>query len=208
MKVSAYLEYEDLTSGSFDADKYYETEESYAEAVKKAYESSKGAVEAMMGMASDGRGTTFLNTDGQEYSLGAKAPQNERKPSYSSSYADIYGEDGKDDDVDGVIEKFVSQKPFIEMVVFDRGSMEEEFETELSTWVSEHVKIDTAKVRIGEDVAWANEPRRDLMLKFKNNAGEELSASLYECRILDVIDDSTLILYVERLRLVDDFLQK
>jgi hypothetical protein len=49
----------------------------------------------------------------------------------------------------------------------------------------------------------AREPKRNLKLHFKNNADEDIYAVLVDCRIMDVAEGGSLVLFVEKISLVD-----
>jgi hypothetical protein len=122
---------------------------------------------------------------------------------YSSCNATLYDEEGEDDTVDGLITKFAKQESFIEMVEFDLDSVEEEFESEMNMWSREHTKINSYLGKVGEAWVASKEPKRNLKMHLKNNAGEDVYALLENCKIMDNSERDNWILYVERISLID-----
>jgi hypothetical protein len=123
---------------------------------------------------------------------------------YSSCDGIVYDENGNDDTVDNLITHFVDQKPFIEMLEFDDNTSEEEFIAEVSLWVKEHNAINKYKDYKGEEWAWVKEPKRNVKMHFVNKAGEDIYAILENCKIMDIVDDNSMIVFIEKLRLIDE----
>ena len=115
----------------------------------------------------------------------------------------LFNAKGDEDTVDGFIEKFAQQKQFLEIVEFNLDTSEEEFETELALWVKEHNSINQYVDKLGEDWVLAKEPKRNLKLNFKNNANEDIYAVLVDCRIMDADKGGSLVLFVEKITLID-----
>jgi hypothetical protein len=151
----------------------------------------------------EGRGSVFSGTDGQTYKFGQKTSQKEDKVSYSSCKATLYDEDGEDDTVDGLITKFAQGVSFMEMAEFDLDSVEEEFEAEMNVWSREHNKINSYRAKAGDQWVASKEPKRNLKMAFKYNAGEMTYAVLENCKIMDNSERDNWILYVERISLID-----
>ena len=145
----------------------------------------------------------FLGADGRTYKFGQKTSQNEDKVSYSKCEATLYDEDGSDETVDGLIQKFAEQKDFVEMVELDYDTSEEDFETECSIWKNEHNSINSYRNVAGDAWVASREPKRNVKMHFKNNANEDIYAMLENCKIMDDSEPGTFIVYVEKINLID-----
>ena len=203
MEVTLYLPYYDYNDDAFNVSEEYYGDGEYANAVADEFNKNKDVVYNSMLDYKEGRGGVFSGTDGQTYKLGQKMSQNKDKVAYSSCKAVLYDEDGEDDTVDGIITKFAKQVSFIEMVEFDLDSVEEEFESEMSVWDREHRKINAYRAKAGDEWVASKEPKRNLKMHFKNNAGEDTYALLENCKIMDDSERDNWILYVERISLID-----
>jgi hypothetical protein len=204
MEVTLYLPYYDYNDGAFDVDSNYYDEEEYIKAVSNEYNKNKDVVFNSVMDAKNGSGSLLMGTDGQTYKFGAQSQQSEDKVAYSSCNGTLYDDKGNDETVDGIITHFAKQKPFLEMIEFDMDSSEEEFETEVSLWMKEHNGINQYKDFKGEEWTWVNEPKRNLKMHFKNNADEDIYAILENCKIMDILEDGTLIVFIEKIRLIDN----
>ena len=203
MEVTLYLPYYDYNDDAFNASEDYYSDGEYANAIADDYNRNKDIVYNSMVDFKEGRGGVFSGADGQTYKLGQKTSQNEDKVAYSSCKATLYDEEGEDDTVDGLITKFAKQESFIEMVEFDLDSVEEEFESEMNMWSREHTKINSYLGRVGEAWVASKEPKRNVKMHLKNNAGEDVYALLENCKIMDSSERDNWILYVERISLID-----
>lgn len=203
MEAVIYMPYYDYNDDAFDTDDEYYSDADYIDAVKQSYEATKDIV--FESMLSHNRGDTnaLIGADGQAYKFGQKTSQDEDKVAYSPCSCTLYNDEGNADDVDGIIDRFAKQKSFVETVLLDADSMEEEFNTELLVWLKEHDGINQYKALRGEEWAWRNEPKRSLKLRFKNKADEELFAVLHDCKIMDKINDGMYVLFVNNITLVD-----
>jgi hypothetical protein len=203
MEVTLYLPYYDYNDGAFDVSGDYYNENDYVNAISDEYNKNKDVVFNSMLDYNNGSGSLVQGTDGQTYKFGQKTSQNEDKVAYSSCNATLYDEEGEDDTVDGLITKFAKQESFIEMVEFDLDSVEEEFESEMNMWSREHTKINSYLGKVGEAWVASKEPKRNLKMHLKNNAGEDVYALLENCKIMDNSERDNWILYVERISLID-----
>jgi hypothetical protein len=203
MEVTLYLPYYDYNDDAFNASEDYYSDGEYANAIADDYNKNKDIVYNSMVDFKEGRGGVFSGADGQTYKLGQKTSQNEDKVAYSSCKATLYDEEGEDDTVDGLITKFAKQESFIEMVEFDLDSVEEEFESEMNMWSREHTKINSYLGKVGEAWVASKEPKRNIKMHLKNNAGEDTYALLENCKIMDNSERDNWIIYVERISLID-----
>ena len=203
MEVTLYLPYYDYNDDAFTASDEYYGEGEYANAMADDYNRNKDIVyNAALGMSNGHRGV-FSGTDGQTYKFGQKTSQSEDKVSYSTCKAMLYNEDGDDETVDGIITKFAKQESFIEMADFDLDTVEEEFESEMNVWSREHTKINSYIGRAGEAWVASKEPKRDLKMSFKNEAGEMTYAVLHNCKIMDNSERDSWVLYIEEINIID-----
>lgn len=203
MEVTLYMPYYDYNDGAFDVNSDYYSDEEYIKAVSSEYNKNKDIVYNSMMNYNNGTGS-LIGSDGQTYKFGSDTSQKEDKIAYSSCKGIVYDENGNDDNVDNLITHFVDQKPFIEMFEFDDTSSEEEFISEISLWVKEHNAINKYKDFKGEEWAWIKEPKRNVKMHFVNKAGEDLYAILENCKIMDIVDDNSMIVFIEKLRLIDN----
>lgn len=204
MEVTLYLPYYDYNDGAFDVNNDYYDEDEYIDAVSSEYNKNKDIIYNSVRDAKNGVGSLLQGGDGQTYKFGQKTSQSEDKVAYSKCNGTLYDIGGSKDTVDGFIEKFAAQKQFLEIVEFDLDTVEEEFETEISLWVKEHNNINSYADKLGEDWVLAKEPKRNIKLHFKNNANEDIFAVLEDCKIMDIIEDNSFILFVERITLIDN----
>lgn len=205
MEVTLYLPYYDYNDGAFDvSNDYYKSEEDYANMVEQEYNKDKDVVFNSMLDAKNGSGSLVQGTDGQTYKFGQKTAQNEDKVAFSKCDGVLWDIGGSKDTVDGFIGKFAAQKQFLEIVEFNLDTCEEEFETEISLWVREHNSINQYVDKLGEDWVLAKEPKRNFKVHFKNNANQDVYAVLEDCKIMEIIEDNSFVLYVERITLIDN----
>ena len=201
MKVELYLPYYDYNDNAFDvSNNYYDNEEDYINAMSSEYNKNKDIVYNSMLNGSIG---VYNGTDGQTYKFGEKTPQNEEKVAYSKCNGVLYDDSGNLENVYNLIDRFVQQKSFIEMVEFDDSTSEEEFVSEISLWVKEHNAINQYREFKGDEWTWVNEPKRNVKIKFLNNANEYIYAIWENCKIMDIIEGNSIILFIEKMRLID-----
>ena len=203
MEVTLYLPYYDYNDDAFNASDEYYADGEYANAVSREYNKNKDVVYNSMLDYKEGHGSVFSGVDGQTYKFGQKTSQSDEKVAYSSCKATLYNEDGDDETVDGLITMFAKQQSFMEMVEFDLDTVEEEFESEMNLWDREHTKINSYRNKAGEQWVASKEPKRNVKMRFKNNAGEDIYAVLEDCKIMDDSERDNWILYVNRISLID-----
>lgn len=206
MKVTLYMPYYDYNDSAFDVNGDYYSDDEYIKAVSSEYNKNKDVIYNSMKDYTNGRGGLVQGSDGQTYKFGAKVSENEDKVAYSSCDAIIYDDGGNEDTVDGIISRFAARKPFVEMIEFGDETTEEEFMTEVTLWVKEHNSINKYKDYKGEEWAWVNEPKRSLRMHFKNKADEDVYAVLDDCKIMDIVDGRTMIVFVDKIRLGNNIL--
>ena len=204
MKVTLFLPYYDYNDGNFDVSNDYYSEDEYSNAMSKNFNESKDIVYNSVLAAKNGTGSLVQGSDGHTYKFGQKTSQSEDKVAFSKCEGILSDISGEEDTVDSIISKFASQKQFLEIIDFDLDTSEEEFETELSLWTREHNSINKYKDQLGEDWVLAKEPKRNLKVHFKNKANQDTYAIFEDCRIMDIMDKTSFVLFVERITLVDN----
>ena len=208
MKLDLYLQYYDYNDGQFDVDDdYYKSDNDYINAVSSEYKKNKDVIFNTILDAKEGRGGLVVGNDGQTYRFGSDHAQNEDKVAYSPCSGTLYNENGEDETVDGLITHFARQEQFVEMIEFDEDTSDEEFYTEFAMWVREHNNISKYSEQMGEEWSWMNEPKKDLYLKFKNNGDEDVYAVFEGCKIMDVIDGNSIIVLINKMKIIDNFLE-
>lgn len=204
MEVTLYLPYYDYNDGNFDVSNDYYSEDEYSNAMSKNFNESKDIVYNSVLAAKNGTGSLVQGSDGHTYKFGQKTSQSEDKVAFSKCEGILSDISGEEDTVDSIISKFASQKQFLEIIDFDLDTSEEEFETELSLWTREHNSINKYKDQLGEDWVLAKEPKRNLKIHFKNKANQDTYAIFEDCRIMDIMDKTSFVLFVEKISLVDN----
>lgn len=208
MKLDLYLQYYDYNDGQFDvSDNYYKSDDDYINAVSSEYNKNKDIVFNTIMDAKEGRGGLVTGDDGQTYQFGSNRAQNEDKVAYSLCEGMLYDSDGNEETVDGLITHFARQEQFVEMIEFSEDTSEEEFYTEFAMWVKEHNNINKYSDVKGDEWAWMNEPKKSIYVKFKNNGDEDVYAVFEDCRIMDVVDGNTVIILVDKMKIIDNFLE-
>ena len=204
MKVTLFLPYYDYNDGNFDVSNDYYSEDEYSNAMSKNFNESKDIVYNSVLAAKNGTGSLVQGSDGHTYKFGQKMSHFENKVAFSKCEGILSDISGEEDTVDSIISKFASQKQFLEIIDFDLDTSEEEFETELSLWTREHNSINKYKDKLGEDWVLAKEPKRNLKIHFKNKANQDTYAIFEDCRIMDIMDKTSFVLFVEKISLVDN----
>ncbi len=203
MEAKVYLQYIAYDDNLFSANEdYYKDENDYINAITEDYNRNKDIVTNSVLDMMEGSGRLYSGADGNTYAFGQKTSQKEEKYSYAKCDCIIFNEDGEDESVDSMISGLVSQQPTVYMFELDRDTSEEEFEEELRMWVNDHNGINQYKPFKGEEWAWVNEPVRNVKISFKNNNNETVNILLIDCRILDIIDNTSYILYIERMEMI------
>lgn len=204
METTLYLPYYDYNDGAFDVSNNYYDSNEYAKKMKEEYDKSKDVVYNSIQDFKNGSQDVFGGGGEQTYMFGQKTSQKQDKIAYSSCEGVMYNTDGKDYTVDDIITRFAKQESFMCILELNMDTSEEEFETEFSLWMKEHTNINKYKEKSGEEWAWVNEPKRNIKIKFQNNADETILAILENCKIVDKADYGTYVVYVERIRLIDE----
>ncbi len=208
MEAKIYLQYSDYNDDLFSMKgDYYKNDQEYMDAMTEDYNKNKDIVTNSVLDMLEGSGSLYSGVDGNTYVFGQKTPQKEEKYSYAKCDCVIFNENGEDETVDSLISNMVSQQPTVYMFELDMGSTEEEFEEELRMWVNEHNGITQYSNFYGDDWVFANEPTRNVRISFQNKRGDEINMILVDCKILDILHNSSYILYIERIEMLKDIKQ-
>ena len=186
---------------------YYKTDQEYADALITEDTSNGSMVYSTM---------TGGGFDGSSYYGFNSSDRNNRKIderiAYAKAECKIYSPNGFDpEDVDSMIDKFVSQREFLMTVHFDMKEMEGEFEEELREWAKETLNILLAGREITKNGGSKEEsdvfverniPRRELRLSFLNKSGKRVSFVLKECEVEQKIAKNRYLFYVKRMEML------
>jgi hypothetical protein len=188
---------------------YYETEQDYADALVTE-DNSNGAIvyNTIYNTMTRGGIGNYINYN----SIGRKYREIKDKIVYAKSVCKLYSPNGfSQEDVDSMIDKFVSQDEFLVTVDFDMSEMDGEFEEELREWSKETYNIlllgrkitkDTGSKNEGDIFIEKNIPRRELRLSFLNKSGKRVNFALRACEVEQKLSKSRYILYVKRMEIL------
>ena len=199
MNVTLYLKLEYYENGDFDvSNDYYKSNEEFFDAMDR--ENKKYSNVAYDAISSLGK-----NSSNKTVKIGKLS--NSTKEATENAYkseAILYNENGNDETVDELITTCVSQDVSVNIIKFNRESMDEEFEEDYNFWVDEHNNINQYKEALGEDKVFENEPIRTFYAEFVNNAGEKKFVRLENCKILDKGDEDEYAILSEKITLIDN----
>ena len=196
MLFNLYMECEGIPDGSMDvSNDYYMTEDDYINALKR--ENIDFGFDALTS-GGDDKLDSYINYTSK---INGYSPKNTGgKKYYAKSDCTLYSPDGNmQEDVDSIIDKFVSQREYLVLVKFNMSSMEGEFEEELRMWNDETRNILTLGKDMGNDWIEEHIPRRDLKLNFLNKSNKEVSFKLTDCEIEKKLGENQFILYVNKM---------
>ena len=197
MNVTLYIKLEGFNDGDFDmSNDYYKSDDEFFDAMdmeNKKY--SNVAYDAIGNLGNNiGKKTAKFNLSTNS--------KNAKEDNYKSE-ALLFDENGNDETVDNLITNCVSQDVVINIIKFNRDSMDEEFEEDYNFWVDEHEKLSQYKDALGEDKIWENEPTRTLYVEFINKANETKYARFENCKILQKGDEDEYAVLAEKITLID-----
>lgn len=199
MNVTLYLKLEYYENGDFDVNNdYYKSNQEFFDAMdreNKKYSNVAYDAVSSLGNISSNRTAKI----GKLSNSTKEATENSYK-----SEAILYNEKGEDETVDELITTCVSQDVSVNIIKFNRDSMDEEFEEDYNFWVDEHNNINQYKDALGEDKVFENEPIRTFYAEFLNNAGEKKFVRLENCKILDEGDKDEYAILSEKITLIDN----
>ena len=198
MKVTLYLKLEGFDDGDFDvSNNYYESDEAFFDAMDKENKKySNVAFDAISNLGNNIKSKTakFSNS-----SIGKNAKENNYK-----SEALLLDESGKDETVDNLITNSLTQDVVVNIIKFNRESMDEEFEEDYNFWVDEHENLNQYKDKLGEEKIWENEPTRTFYVEFLNKANETKYVRFENCKIIDKGDNDEYAILAEKINLIEN----
>lgn len=198
MNVTLYIKLEGFDDGDFDMrNDYYKSDDEFFDAMDKENKKfSNVAYDAIsnLGNISNKKAAKFGNL--------SNSAKNAKENNYKSE-ALLFDENGNDETVDNLITNCFSQDVVINIVKFNRESMDEEFEEDYNFWIDEHNNINSYKNKLSDDKIWENEPTRTFYVEFLNKANETKYARFENCKILDKGDDDEYAILAEKITLVE-----
>ena len=199
MKVTLYLKLEGFDDGDFDiSNDYYKSDEDFFDAMDKENKKfSNVAYDVISNLGNNSKNKTAT------FGKLSKSSKNARENNYKSE-ALLLDENGNDETVDNLIANCVSQDVVVNIVKFNRDSMDEEFEEDYNFWVDEHNNLSQYKDKLGEDKIWENEPTRTFYAEFTNLANETKYARFENCKILEKGDNDEYAILAEKISLIDN----
>lgn len=201
-----YLPYYNYNDGNFDKDSdFYTSNEDYFTALKAEIDKNDKLIGSKMSDYQRGGSLMSVNSqNGQVYVYGQNPSQHqEENIAYAKCDGMLIDENGNDETVDKFFSVIFSKDVAIYMLKLNIDNADEEFEETLNLWNDEHAKISSYGVKLGDDWVFKNEPKRNILVKFKNNADEYQCAMLENCKILEKNDISTYIILAERIKLME-----
>ncbi len=198
MRATLYIEMENYEDGDFDiSNDYYKSDEEFFDAMDRENKKySNVAYDAVNGLGN-------LSNKNTAKFLNQKTAQKNISTNNYKSEAIILNENGEDETVDGLVTNCVSQDVVVNIIKFNRDSMDEEFEEDYNFWVDEHEKLSEYKDKLGEDKIWQNEPTRTFYVEFLNKANETKYVRFENCKILDKGENDEYAVLSEKITLVD-----
>ena len=208
MNVTLYIEMENYEDGDFDiSNDYYKSDEEFFDAMDRENKKYSGVTkDSLWYIENKRRGivTTFESTSKDSKNATFRSLSKNAKENNYKSEAIILNEKGEDETVDNLITNCVSQDVVVNIIKFNRDSMDEEFEEDFNFWVDEHKNISKYKDKIGEDKVFENEPTRNFKVEFKNNANETKYAMYVNCKILEEEGNDEYAILAEKIILIDN----
>ena len=198
MNITLYVKLEGFDDGDFDMrNDYYKSDEEFFDAMDRENKKhSNLAYEAISGLGN------LTNNKTAKFNISQNSSKNVKENNYKSD-ALLFDENGNDETVDNLITNALSQDVVVNIIKFNRDSMDEEFEEDYNFWIDEHEKLNEYKDKLGEDKIWQNEPTRTFYVEFLNKANETKYVRFENCKILDKGDDDEYAILAEKISLID-----
>jgi hypothetical protein len=207
MKFDLFIPY--IQGASYDMkdnmNGYYKTDKDYADALITEDSSNGMAVYNTLSRSGFNANTFYGG-------FGRQNREIEERIAYAKAECIIMTPDGKyDEDVDSMIDKFVSQREFLMMVHFDLKDMEAEFEEEIREWAKETLNIYLAGRDMLKNGASPsdrdvfiekNSPRREMRRSFLNKSGNRVNFVLRSCEVEKKIAKNRYLLYVKKMEIL------
>lgn len=201
MNVTFYIPFYNYNDDAFSMDDGYYNDNEYTKALVSEYEKTKDTV--YKAMSDPTAHNTYI--DSRTYKFGKKIPKKEKKLSYSECKGKLLDMDGNEETVDNIISHFAQEEMFINHLILNFDTSEEEFETEIKMWNKAHNEINEY-ISKGEDWVLQHEPKRNIRICFKNNSNEDIYAELVNCKIIEQSKINEYIILIEKIILIDKFI--
>ena len=182
---------------------YYKTDQDYADALITEDSSNGRLVYDTITRGGGFDSGTYYGGFGRENR------KIDEKIAYAKAECCILTPDGQYyEDVDSMIDKFVSQREFLMTVHFDMKDMDAEFEEEIREWAKETLNIFLAGKEIMKNggsrsdsdiFIEKNIPRRELRLSFLNKSEKRVNFVLRACEIERKIAKNRYLIYVKKM---------
>lgn len=198
MNVKLYLKLEGFDDGDFDVrNDYYKSDDEFFDAMDRENKKfSNVAYDVVSNLGNN------VGNKTAKISYTSNNSKNVKENNYKSE-ALLFDEKGNDETVDNLISNSLSQDVVINIIKFNRDSMDEEFEEDYNFWVDEHEKLSEYKDKLGEDKIWQNEPTRTFYVEFLNKANETKYVKFENCKILDKGEIDEYAVLSEKITLID-----
>lgn len=119
--------------------------------------------------------------------------------SYSRCKATLYNKHGNDETIDSLVSYFTCDEPIQLIIKLRLDEMDEEFEEEFKTWVSNHKKIEQSDYKL------INEQIRNIKFTFTNLSIKTSYGELINTKLLDQISCDTYSVLVEKIIFTKEF---
>lgn len=198
MNITVYIKLEGFDDGDFDIrNDYYKSNDEFFDAMDKENKKfSNVAYDVVSNLGNN------IKSNTAKFGKLSNSSKNAKENNYKSE-ALLFDENGNDETVDNLISNALTQDVVINIIKFNRDSMDEEFEEDYNFWISDHENIEQYKNKIGEDKIWQNEPTRTFYIEFLNKANETKYVRFDNCRILDKGDDDEYAILAEKISLIE-----
>lgn len=142
----------------------------------------------------------FLSSNGMQYNgYGKKEHINQRKDyKFYELSAKIYSINGDDETIDNLLNYYKTHEVFAIQIDFKNLYSNEDAFYEMNTWFKESYAINSSD-RITDDIKIKYLPIKDLKLSF----GENSSAIIKNCKLLDRYDKTIYVLLVDEIIFVN-----
>lgn len=199
MTVTLYLKLEGFDDGDFDIrNDYYKSDDEFFDAMDAENKKfSNVAYDAISNLGNN------INNKTAKLIFSKTQSKNAKENNYRSE-ALLFDENGNDETVDNIISNALSQDVVINIIKFNRDSMDEEFEEDYNFWISDHEKLSQYKDKLGEDKVWKNEPTRTFYVEFLNKANETKYVKFENCKILEKGGEDEYAVLSEKISLIEN----
>jgi len=199
MNVTLYIKLEGFDDGDFDMNNdYYKSDDDFFDAMDKENRKYSGVTKDALWHIN-----MKYNKKTANFGSLSNSSKNAKENNYKSE-ALLLDENGNDETVDNLISNALSQDVVVNIIKFNRDSMDEEFEEDYNFWIDEHEKLNEYKDKLGEDKIWENEPTRTFYVEFLNKANETKYVRFENCKILDNGDADEYAVLAERISLIEN----